>query len=403
MHVFRGINSCFCISKGGVFCYNAIVMKYVRRQIEQEIVERLDSGKINVIYGPRQSGKTTMVRHIVESQGLDATWLDADMLDVREMLADMTPAKWKSIIGGHGLLVVDEAQRVEGIGIALKILADNVKDARVVVTGSSSLDLRRRMDEPLTGRKFEYVLLPPSFSELADGNVLSERRNLEDRLVYGSYPEVIASSGDRDKILSMLASSYLYRDLLAIDGIAKSSVLDKLIRALAFQIGQEVSFAELGSLVGIDRKTVEKYIDLLKKSFVVFELPAYSGNQRNEIKKTRKIYFHDVGIRNAVIGNLLPLSVRPLEEIGHLWENYLISERLKRNVNRPFPPRMFFWRTRTQQEVDYIEEEASGMSAWEMKWSDDKVRGNLPAAFTTAYPKSRTGFVSRGNVEDFLV
>lgn len=378
-------------------------MNYIDRKIEHEIVKRLMSGKANVVYGPRQSGKTTMVRHIVEGLKLDALWLDADMLDVREAISNMTPEKWRSMIGGHDTIVIDEAQRIEGIGLSLKILVDNVRDVKVIVTGSSALDLRNRLDEPLTGRKFEYVLLPPSFSELSEASgELVEKRSLEQRLVHGSYPEVLSNPADRDRILVSLCSSYLYKDVLAIDGIARSSVLDKLVRSLAFQIGQEVSYQELGEMVGIDRKTVGKYVDLLKKSFVVFELPAYARNLRNEIRKSRKIYFHDLGIRNAVIGNLLPLASRSPEEIGHLWENYLIAERFKINVNDTVPPRAFFWRTHTQQEVDYIEERADGLMAWEMKWNDRRAAGTLPRAFRTAYPKAKTGFVTPANMGDFL-
>ena len=377
-------------------------MHYIERKIESEIVKRLFSGKINIIYGPRQSGKTTLVHHIVESQKINALWLDADMLDVREQISRMTPEKWRNLIGGRNMVVIDEAQRIEDIGLALKILIDNVENVRVVVTGSSAFDLRNRTDEPLTGRKFEYVLLPPSYRELNGEDFLGGRRSLDARLVYGSYPGVLAADGDRERILTSLASSYLYKDVLAIDGIAKSSALDKLIRALAFQIGQEVSYQELGDTVGIDRKTAEKYVDILKRSFVVFELPAYARNLRNEIRKSRKIYFHDTGIRNAVIGNLLPLESRSPEEVGHLFENYLIAERFKMNVNRPVPPRMFFWRTRTQQEIDYIEESAEGLAAWEMKWNAKKAKGTLPASFRAAYPDVQTGFVSTANIEEFL-
>ena len=378
-------------------------MEYIARKIESQIVRRLSSGKINVVYGPRQSGKTTMVKHLVEEQKLNALWLDADLLDVRELLVNMSSEKWRSIIGGHDTLVIDEAQRVEGIGLALKILVDHIKGVKVVVTGSSALDLRNRLDEPLTGRAFSYVLLPPSFCELAyAGDSLSEARALEQRLVYGSYPGVLADLKDRDFTLMSLASSYLYKDVLIVDGIAKSAVMDKLVRALAFQIGQEVSYQELGELVGVDRKTAEKYVDLLKKCFVVFELPAYARNLRNEIKKSRKIYFHDLGIRNAAIGNLLPLSSRAQEEVGHLWENYLIAERYKLNVNATIPPRMFFWRTKAQQEVDYLEECAEGLFAWEMKWNAKKAIGELPLAFRKSYPEARTGFVSPANARDFL-
>ena len=379
-------------------------MNYIDRDIEPEIVKRLHSGKINVVFGPRQSGKTTMVQHLVDEQHLDALWLNADMLDVRELLTNITPEKWRHLIGGHNAVVIDEAQRIEGIGLALKILVDSAKELPIIATGSSAFNLRTQLDEPLTGRKYEWTLLPPSFFELARRDLLSEKRSIEARLVHGSYPGVLADAADGDRLVCSLASSYLYKDVLTLDGIAKTSVLDKLVRALSFQIGQEVSYQELSGFVGVDRKTVEKYVDILKKCFVVFELPAFARNQRNEIKKSRKIYFHDLGIRNAIIGNLLPLSSRPQEEVGHLWENYLIAERFKRNANRPVPARMYFWRTRTQQEVDYVEEDANGICAWEMKWNPKTAeRCRLPKAFETAYPNAKAGCVSPDNLQEFLL
>ena len=378
-------------------------MNYIKREIEPEIVRLMPQGKVIVVYGPRQSGKTTMVRHIVEEQKLDALWLDADMADVRRMLTDLSPEKWKGMLGGRRTLVIDEAQRVENIGIALKILADNIKGLQVIVTGSSALELKNRTEEPLTGRKFDFLLLPPSFAELVGmAGVLSEMRLVEDRLVYGSYPDVLSAGTDRERVLRSLASSYLYKDLLTLDGIVKSAALEKLVMALAFQIGSEVSYQELAETAGIDRKTAEKYVDLLKRCFVVFEVGAYSRNMRNEIKKSRKFYFYDVGVRNAVIGNLLPLASRPGDETGHLWENYVIAERFKRNANLPMPPRAYFWRTKSGQEVDYIEEANGGIAAWEIKWNPRKAHGALPAAFRAAYPGTPFAFISRENMMTFL-
>ncbi|MBP5226205.1 MAG: ATP-binding protein [Kiritimatiellae bacterium] len=379
-------------------------MNYIKRAIEHEIARLLPQGKVIVVYGPRQSGKTTMVRHIVEERKLDALWLDADMADVRRMLTELSPEKWESILGGRRTLIIDEAQRVEDIGIALKILIDNIKGLRVIVTGSSALELKNRTEEPLTGRKFDFLLLPPSFAELSGmSDALSEIRSVEDRLVYGSYPDVLSAGADRERVLRSLASSYLYKDLLSLDGIVKSAALEKLTMALAFQIGSEVSYQELADTVGIDRKTAEKYVDLLKRCFVVFEVGAYSRNLRNEIRKSRKFYFHDVGVRNAVIGNLLPLASRSGDETGHLWENYVIAERFKRNVNLPTPPRAYFWRTKSGQEIDYIEESNGGIVAWEIKWNARKARGSLPSAFRAAYPGTPCGFISRENLPPFLL
>lgn len=378
-------------------------MKYIKRKIEDEIIRLLPKGKVIVVYGPRQSGKTTMLQHINKSQNFDALWLDADSLDVRERISAMTPEKWKTILNGKKTLVIDEAQRVDGIGLALKILIDNIKDLQVIVTGSSAFDLRNKTEESLTGRKFEFLLLPLSFEEMsAIESPLEELRTLETRLIYGSYPEIVFSEGDRERILTSLTSSYLYKDVLALDGVAKSSALDKLVRALAFQVGSEVSYQELAGFVGIDRKTVEKYIDILKRCFVIFELGSYSKNLRNEIKKSHKFYFFDLGIRNAVIGNLLPFSSRAAEEIGHLWENYCISERFKLNANLPLPPRIYFWRTKAGQEVDYLEESASGLNAWEIKWNPSKITKSAPSAFRTAYPKATWNVLTPDDCIDFL-
>lgn len=386
-----------------LLCYTVVIMKYIKRDIEDEIVRLLPKGKVIVVYGPRQSGKTTMLRHIVDENSIDALWLDADFIDVRQLLVDMSPEKWRGLLGGRKTLIIDEAQRVADIGLALKILADNCKDVQIVVTGSSALDLKNRTEEALTGRKYDFLLLPPSFAEMASAySALSEMRSLESRLVYGSYPDVVASEGERDRTLMSLASSYLYKDILVLDGVAKSSALDRLVRAMAFQIGSEVSMQELAETAGIDRKTVEKYVDLLKRCFVILELGAYSRNLRNEIKKSRKLYFVDLGIRNAVIGNLLPLASRPGDEVGHLWENYCIAERFKRNANLPVRPRSYFWRTRTGQEVDYLEETAQGVSAWEMKWNPKKAGGTIPAAFGSAYPGARWGFVTPRDCVPFL-
>ena len=378
-------------------------MNYIKRKIEPEIIRLMSKGKAIVVYGPRQSGKTTMLKHIIEENGLDAVWLDADLLAVRELFSGMSPEKWRNILGEKKTVVIDEAQRIENIGLALKILVDNMSDVRILVTGSSALDLRNRTEEALTGRKFDFLLLPLSFEEFSAANgELSEMREIESRLVYGSYPDVVASGIDRDRTLTSLASSYLYKDILAADGMAKPAALDKLVRALAFQIGCEVSYQELAAIVGIDRKTAEKYVNLLKRCFVVFELGAYARNLRNEIKKSRKIYFFDNGIRNAVIGNLLPLSSRAGDEIGHLWENYCLAERYKRNANIAVSPRSYFWRTKSGQEIDYLEEDAGGLSAWEVKWNPSKAQGAAPGAFRTAYPSSKWGFVSPGNCAHFF-
>ena len=375
-------------------------MSYINRSIEAEIHGRFFSGKAIIVYGPRQSGKTTMIRHLVEPYASETLWLNGDSPDVREQLEKITVTEWRAIIGRNRIVVIDEAQRIPNVGISMKLLVDELSGIQLIATGSSAFELANRTAEPMTGRKFEYRLFPLSFSEMcAQHGLLEEKRSLEQRLLYGAYPEIISKPHDGPALLSMLAGSYLYKDLLSLESVKKPLILDKLIRALALQLGSEVSANELATLVGADNKTIVKYIDLLEKCFVVFSLPAYSGNARNEIRKSRKIYFYDLGIRNAVIGNFIRTSSRT--DVGGLWENYLILERMKLKANELFPPRRYFWRTVSQKEVDYLEESASGLSAWEFKWNKDS-KAKIPALFTSSYPQATTHIVTPANYSAFL-
>lgn len=375
-------------------------MEYIERTIELDIKEKLFKGKAVIIYGPRQCGKTTMINHICKSFGDDVMWLNADVINVRDSLSDMSQKKWLSIIGNKKIIVIDEAQRIQNIGLSMKIFVDAIKDRQLIVSGSSSFDLANKTEEPLTGRKYEYTLLPLSFCELTNKHGLIEEKGArEQRLLFGSYPDVINNPHDTQRILGELAGSYLYRDLLSIEGIKRPALLDKIVRALALQIGSEVKFQEISKLASCDVKTVEKYINLLEKSFVVFSLPAFSRNLRNEIKKGRKIYFYDIGIRNAILGNFVPLNSRT--DSGAIWKNYLVAERLKRLINTPLPPRRFFWRTTDQREVDYIEETSQSLSAWEFK-SNTKLDAKLPMSFLNAYPAAKTASITPKNYEIFV-
>ena len=376
-------------------------MAYIPRQLEVVIRSRLFSGKAIVLYGPRQSGKTTMLRRLTEGYASDLIWLNGDSPDVRALLEEITVAKWKTILGGKKLVVIDEAQRVANIGLSIKLLADECPDVQVMATGSSAFDLAQRTSEPLTGRKFEYLLPPLSFAELcAHHGLLEEKRALEHRLLYGAYPEIVTcEANDVKERLAALADSYLYKDVLMMEGLKKPSLLEKLTRALALQLGAEVSASELSRLVGADNKTVEKYLDVLEKCYVIFRLPAFSRNERTEIRKGRKIYFYDLGIRNAVLGNFLPLEART--DVGGLWENYLVLERIKRDGPNPFPPRRYFWRTTAQREVDYVEETENGLAAWEFKWGAGSLP-RFPLAFRRAYADASTGIVTPENCEAFL-
>ncbi|NMA43138.1 MAG: ATP-binding protein [Oligosphaeraceae bacterium] len=378
-------------------------MKYINRALESELERRLFSGKALILYGPRQCGKTTLIRHLTAQYGDEVLWMNGDNPDTRNTLYEITTARWKRLLANKKILVLDEAQRIENVGMALKLVTDELPDIQVVASGSSSFELMNYTAKPLTGRKFEYRLFPFSFGELCEEHGLfAEKQELEKRMLFGSYPDVVANPGDEQQCLSELAGNYLFKDIYALDGLRRTSILDKLIRALALQIGSEVNCHELAGLIGTDNKTVGRYIDLLTKCYVVFPIGAYSKNLRNEIKKGFKIFFCDLGIRNAVINNFMPLDSR--NDSGGMWENYVILERLKKNQNQPFPPRPFFWRTMAPQshEVDYIEVAQGQINAWEIKYNPH-TKAKIPQAFLNAYPTAQTGIVTPNNLDEFLL
>jgi predicted AAA+ superfamily ATPase len=326
--------------------------------------------------------------------------LNGDEADVRELLSNTTSTRLRSIIGAHKIIFIDEAQRIENIGITLKLIIDQIQDVQVIATGSSSLELRNIINEPLTGRKYEYHLYPLSFSELVEHHgLLEEKRLIEHRLIHGYYPEIVTTLGNEEKLLRFLADSYLYKDILTLGDIKKPALLNKILKVLALQVGSEVSFNEIGQLVNSSSQTVERYIDLLEKSFVIFQLPAYSSNVRNEIRKGKKIYFYDNGIRNSIIGNFSPLHQRT--DIGALWENFLIAERLKVLSINSIKAESYFWRTTQQQEIDYIEVVQGNMSAYEFTWSS-KTRKKIPKTFTKSYPDCLTKIITSENFNEFV-
>ncbi len=333
---------------------------------------------------------------------MDALFLTGDEPDVRELMHNISSARLKSVFGKRRLVVIDEAQRIPDIGLTMKLITDQIPEVQLIATGSSAFELANRANEPLTGWKYEFHLYPLTFAELVNhSGLLEERRMLEHRLIFGLYPEIVTNPDDDEELLRLLSGSYLYKDLLILEDIKKPAVLDKLIRALALQIGSKVSFNELARLVGADIKTVEKYVDLLERAYVVFRLTAFSRNVRNEIRKGRKIYFFDNGVRNAVISNFNPVESRT--DFGALWENYLISERLKSIANQGRSVRQFFWRTTSKQEIDYIKEENAGLRAWEFKWSSNKKHAKIPVTFTSAYPETSTKLITPQNFDEFLM
>jgi predicted AAA+ superfamily ATPase len=305
----------------------------------------------------------------------------------------------KSIIGNHKYIFIDEVQRIPNIGLKLKIIVDQIKDVQVIVSGSSSLDINNVTQEPLTGRKFEFHMFPVSWKEFENSvGYMTAQQQLEIRLLYGMYPDVINNLGAEYEILKNLVSSYLYKDILALAGIRKSDVLEKILRALAMQVGSEVSYNEIAQLVGVDKNTVNNYIDLLEKSFVIFRLTSFSKNIRNEIKANKKIYFYDNGVLNMLIGNFNALEFR--QDKGALWENFLVSERMKQLSYTQSIAKPYFWRTTTQQEIDYIEINADKVSAFEFKWATTK-KAKLPKSFSDAYNPSFL-VVNKDNFREFL-
>ncbi len=373
----------------------------IEREISKLLNARLSKKKALIIVGARQVGKTTLVRHIASNfVGKNIIW-NCDEPDVRSRLENPTSTQLKQMIGNNKLLVIDEAQRINNIGITIKLIVDNIPDVQVIVTGSSSLELTKGIYEPLTGRKFEFKLYPFSFGELvAHTSLLEQRRLLEHRILYGFYPDVVNNPGDERSRLNEIITSYLFKDIFTYGDIRKPDIFDRLIKALALQIGNEVSYNELSKLVGINKETVYKYIDLLEKTFIVFVLNSFSRNQRNELKKSKKIYFWDTGIRNAIIDNFNSRELR--NDWGFLWENFIISERMKYVSNTGKYRNYYFWRTAQKQEIDFIEEYDGELHPYEFKWNP-KVSAKLPKSFSSAYGNYDFNVINSENFTEYIL
>ena len=360
----------------------------------------LGGNKAIIIVGARQVGKSTLLTQLLGGQE-DVLWLNGDDMDVQALFCDMSSTRMRAVLGGKRFLVIDEAQRIPDVGLRMKLVTDQIPATQVIATGSSSFELTSKVNESLTGRKREFKMFPLTFRELVDDtSLLEELRMIPHRLVYGYYPEVVCHPGEEKIVLKELSDSYLYKDILSLDSVSKPDKLMRLLKALALQIGSQVSYNEIGNLVGLDSKTVERYVDILEKSFILFRLGSFSRNLRNELKISRKIYFWDLGIRNAVIGNLAQIENRA--DVGELWENFAIAERLKRNAYRNSFAQSWFWRTQQQKEIDYIEEEDGVLRAFEFKWNDRKAKVKCPEAFASAYPDARFSIITPKNIEEFL-
>lgn len=373
----------------------------ITRDLLETLKTQLFKGKAIILLGPRQAGKTTLINELKNTLDQNVLWLNGDESNVREALSNTGLSQLHAIIGNNKVVVIDEAQRIENIGITLKLIVDNLSDVQVIATGSSSFELANRINEPLTGRKYEHLLLPLSLHELHNHfGYLNEMGMLHHRLVFGTYPEVVTHPGEEIQILKSLSGSYLFKDIFNWENIKKPDKLEQLVKALAFQTGNQVSYHELGQLTGLDNETVEKYILLLERALVIFRLNSFSRNLRNELKRTRKIYFYDNGIRNALINNFNQLEFR--SDTGQLWENFLISERMKRNMFRQHYCNTYFWRNHNQQEIDYLEEYGGKIHAYEFKWNM-KRKVNIPGTFAEAYPEHEWQIVNAENYLDFLI
>lgn len=368
----------------------------INRTIENTVKEKINSGKAIVIVGARQVGKTTLLKEILK--GKDYLFLDADDPATRRLLQHPTTEHLRSIIGDYPYIFLDEAQRIPDIGLTLKIITDQFKNVQIFVSGSSSFDLGNALNEPLTGRKWEYELFPISWEEYENSiGYLKSEQQVENRLLYGFYPEVINNQGKERETLKNLVNSYLYRDILAFSDIRKPEILDQLLQALALQMGSEVNYNELSQLIGVNKITIQKYIDILEKGYIIFRLYSFSRNIRNEIKQNRKIYFYDNGIRNMILGNFNPLDLR-LDK-GALWENFLVSERRKQNLYKDTFAKMYFWRTKQRQEIDFVEEINGKITGFEFKWKNKKIK--FPQNFIETY-QAEGLLIDRSNFREFV-
>jgi predicted AAA+ superfamily ATPase len=370
-------------------------------RVQSAKIERaLFKGKAVIVSGARQVGKTTLLEQILHQYQDKLLALDGDDITIQELLNRPNTQQIKQIIGDKKIVFIDEAQRIPEIGLTSKIIIDKFKDVQIILSGSSSFDLSSKVNEPLTGRKWTFNLWPVSWEEWQNhvGFVKAEQ-DVENRLVFGFYPDVLNHEENPEQVLAELAESYLYKDILMYEGLKKPNAIKKLLQALAFQVGSEVSFQELGQTIGIDPKTVNVYIDILEKAYIIFRLTPLSRNLRNEIKAKNKVYFCDNGIRNAVIGQLQPLAIR--QDIGILWENFMVSERVKQiSINNDLR-NYYFWRTTQQQEVDYIEEVNGEFFAYEFKWSEKK-KIKFPKTFSNNYKSVDRG-INRSNFREFVV
>lgn len=372
----------------------------IERILKNTIKSKLFNKKAIILTGARQVGKTTLLTSVFDNQD-EVLWLNGDEPDVQQLFENMSSTRLKAIFGTKKIIIIDEAQRIEDIGLRLKLITDSIPEVQLIATGSSAFELANKVNEPLTGRKWEYRMFPISFAEMVNHHgLLNEKRLIPHRMIYGYYPDVVVNQGNEKELLKQLSDSFLYKDILAWEQIQKPDKLIKLLQALAFQVGSQVSYNELGQLCGLDSKTVEKYIVLLEQTFVIFRLNSFSRNLRNELKSSKKIYFYDNGIRNAILANFNQIESRA--DIGALWENFVISERIKHLNYSGKWVNYWYWRTKEQKEIDFVEESDGQLMAYEFKW-DPQAKTSSVKQFLNAYPNSEMKIIHRDNIEDFIL
>ena len=376
-------------------------MDSVKRILRQRIENSLKPNRVAIILGARRVGKTVLMNQIVKQFEGKTITLNGEDYDTLALLENRSIANYRNLLNGIELLAIDEAQHIPDIGAKLKLMVDEIQEIKIIVSGSSSFDLFNKSGEPLVGRSTPFHLTAFSQKEIAQiENLLETRQNLETRLIYGSYPDVVLMNNneERKEYLKNIVDAYLLKDILMVDGIKNASKMKELLQLVALQMGSEVSYEELGRKLGMSKNTVEKYLDLLSKTFVIYRLGAFNRNLRKEVTKAGKWYFYDNGIRNALIGAYSSLALR--QDIGALWESYLVGERIKKNLNENSQKEFYFWRTYDGQEIDLLEVLGDEISAFEFKWGDKMP--NVPHAFSTAYPQATYQIVNRKNYLDFI-
>lgn len=374
---------------------------YIEQAQLGNLNKNINKNKVLVVYGPRRCGKTTLLQKYLESVGRKYLFISGEDIIAREQLGSQSPEKLKGFLGDSSLLVIDEAQKIPGIGVNLKLIIDHIPGVHIIATGSSSFDLAQNIGEPLTGRKITLKLFPLAQMEIIrNENSVQTAANLESRLIYGSYPEVVTSGDDKEKALYLreLVNSYLLKDILELDGIKHSDKIVRILQLLCFQIGREASLTEIGTQLGMSKNTVERYLDLLEKSFIIFRLGGFSRNLRKEISKSSRFYFYDVGIRNALINNFNQLSIR--DDVGMLWENYVIAERMKKQEYEQILSNNYFWRTYDKKEIDFVEEREGRLFGYEIKWGKGDVKA--PRDWAQGYKNSEFECINRENYLKFI-